>query len=97
MLDFVQATAKDKSWRIRFTLAEKIVDTAKLLGPQHLLPIFVEFLQDQEGEVKVAATNKAAEFCKLLDSQTIITNILPHLTTLSKDPIVYVRRTLLLN
>lgn len=89
----MQGAAKDKSWRMRYLLAEKIVELTKLLGSQNLLSIFVDFLQDSEGEVKVATTSKAAEFCKLLESQAIMTNILPHLATLSKDPIVHVRRT----
>jgi len=82
---------------MRYVLAEKIDAVAKLLGSQNLLDIFVQFLQDSEAEVKVETTNKAAEFCRPLDSQTIITHILPHLSTLSKDPIIHVRRTLLLN
>lgn len=93
----MQGAAKDKSWRMRYLLAEKIVELAKLLGSQNLLPVFVDFLQDSEGEVKVATTNKAADFCKLLESKAIITNILPHLAALSKDPIVHVRRTLTFN
>lgn len=96
-MEFVQAAANDKSWRIRYILAEKIPELAKLLGSANLLSIFVKFLQDPESEVKVITTNRAAEFCKLLDAKAITANILPHLVTLSKDPIVHVRRSFVFN
>lgn len=93
MIEFIKSAADDKSWRMRYVLAEKIVELAKSLGTENLLPIFVKFLQDSEGEVKIVAASRASEFCKLLDSQSIITNVLPHLSTLSSDSLVHVRRT----
>ena len=47
--------AEDASWRIRYTVADKIVDLGKALGKGQtkslLLPYAVKFLQDAEPEV----------------------------------------------
>ena len=52
---FLKPLAEDPSWRIRYTVADKIPDLAKILGKQQskavLLPFFVKFLQDPESEV----------------------------------------------
>lgn len=47
-----------------------------------LLPYYIIFLDDPESEVRTAAVGRLSEICKILDSQTIITKILPLLKKL---------------
>ena len=89
----MKSTAGDKSWRMRYVLADKIVDLAKCLGPEMLIEIFINFLQDPEGEVKVITVSRSSEFCKFMNSSAIIANVIPHLEKLSTDTLMPVRST----
>lgn len=79
-------------------ITEKICEIAKTLdhdGVVHYLTnYFAGFLQDPESEVRTVATTKCAEFCKNLDSATIIKKIAPALKKLSVDTFVHVRKAL---
>lgn len=52
---YVKALAEDPSWRIRYTIADKIFELGSALGKSTtrslLLPYYVKFLQDNEPEV----------------------------------------------
>ena len=54
--------AQDKSWRVRYMVADKIVDLQKALGPElskvDLVPAYFALLKDSEAEVKTAAAHK---------------------------------------
>lgn len=54
--------AQDKSWRVRYMVADKIVDLQTSLGPelskQDLVPAYAALLKDVEAEVKTAAAYK---------------------------------------
>lgn len=54
--------AQDKSWRVRYMVADKIVDLQNSLGPelskQDLVPAYAALLKDVEAEVKTAAAYK---------------------------------------
>lgn len=86
LLPYITNYAEDKSWRIRYLVADKIMDLAKGIGldkaKEHLLPYFIIFLDDPESEVRTAAVGRLSEFCKILDSQTIIQKIVPLLKKL---------------
>lgn len=71
----IKKLAEDKSWRIRYMLADKIIDLSTAIGTdharEHLLPHYASFLKDTESEVRTAALNKMPEFVKILDASLI--------------------------
>lgn len=71
----VKKLAEDKSWRMRYMVADKIIEIASGYGndhaKEHLMPHFVSFLKDTESEVRTAALNRLPEFVKLLDASLI--------------------------
>ena len=96
ILAFLKATADDKSWRIRFTMADKIVEFSKLFEKEIVLDFFancyIAFIADGESEVRTAAISKLAEFCNLLDAPTIIKKLIPAFNAITLDSFLYVRK-----
>ena len=91
----IKKLGEDKSWRIRYMLADKIVDLAQAIGNDAtkdlLLPIFAAFLKDTEAEVKTAALNKLPEFTQHLDAGLIVSKVVPSFAELQKESTLYVR------
>ena len=56
-----------------------------------LLTFYCSFLKDAESEVRTAAVSRLSEFCKILDTQSIVTRIVPLLKDLESDSFTYVR------
>jgi serine/threonine-protein phosphatase 2A regulatory subunit A len=85
----IKKYAEDKSWRIRYLVADKIMDLSQGVGleaaREHLLPSYCTFLQDSESEVRTAASSRLADFCKILDGNTIINKIVPCIKKLQAD------------
>jgi serine/threonine-protein phosphatase 2A regulatory subunit A len=68
--------ATDKSWRVRYMVADKFTELQKAVGPEitknDLVGAFQSLLKDCEAEVRAAAANKVkgglclvAEFCSI--------------------------------
>lgn len=91
MADFVRGAAEDKSWRMRYVVAEKLPELAKCLEPKMVVEIFIKFLQDSESEVMVATTGKLAAVCKLMDADCIVSRVIPHLRKISNDSLIHAR------
>ena len=76
VLPYVKKFAEDKSWRIRYLVADRIMDLASAIGfdqsKDNLLPYFCAFLSDSESEVRTAAVGRIADFSKIIDAQNII-------------------------
>uniref|UniRef100_A0A671WH88 Protein phosphatase 2, regulatory subunit A, beta b n=1 Tax=Sparus aurata TaxID=8175 RepID=A0A671WH88_SPAAU len=106
MLTLVMPTlrqaAEDKSWRVRYMVADKFSELQKAVGPEitknDLVPAFQNLLKDCEAEVRAAAANKVKEFCENLpeDSreQIIMTHILPCVKELVSDTNQHVKSAL---
>ena len=58
------------------------------------MPFYAGFLKDAESEVRTAAVGRLADFCKILDAQSIIVKIIPNLKDLETDSFTYVRAAL---
>lgn len=62
IVDMVRGFATDKSWRVRYVVADQLSSLCEALGPDatrsDLLPAFVKVLKDSEPEVRTAAANK---------------------------------------
>ena len=95
MLSTIKACAEDKSWRIRYALADKIAEVGKSVDHDavmhYLSNYFANFLQDAESEVRAVSASRTADFCKLVDGVTIVKRLLPALKKLSTDTFVHVR------
>lgn len=62
IVEMVRGFAADKSWRVRYVVADQLSSLCEALGPEamrsDLLPAFVKVLKDSEPEVRTAAANK---------------------------------------
>jgi serine/threonine-protein phosphatase 2A regulatory subunit A len=89
LLPYIKKFAEDKSWRIRYLVADRIMDLCQGIGldsaKEQLLPFFCAFLQDSESEVRTAAVSRLSDFCKILDAPSIISKIIPCLKKLQTD------------
>lgn len=84
-MSFVKGVAEDKSWRMRYVMAEKLPELAKCLDSKALVEIFIRFIQDSENEVMIATIGKLASFCKYMDADSIVKRVIPHLKKISND------------
>ena len=86
LLQYIKKYAEDKSWRIRYLVADRIMDLARGIGQEasreHLLGYYCGFLQDSESEVRTASASRLAEFCKILDGPSVINKVVPCLKKL---------------
>jgi len=86
LLPYIKKFAEDKSWRIRYLVADRIMELANGIGldvaKDVLTPFYCAFLKDGESEVRTAAVGKLSEFCKILDQNVILTKIIPTLKDL---------------
>ena len=76
LVPFIKKFAEDKSWRIRYLVADRLMDLAQGIGFEEaktiLVPYYVSFLTDAESEVRTAALGRMTEFCRILDKDTVI-------------------------
>jgi len=93
----VLACAEDKSWRVRYMVANCFVAIANGMGAEvtrTLVSVFVNLLKDSEAEVRTAAAGRISGVSALLDLQQVITNILPRVSVLVTDEAQKVRSAL---
>ncbi|KAI9363418.1 armadillo-type protein [Zopfochytrium polystomum] len=85
----------DKSWRVRYMIAEKFVALSKAVGDEivreELVTAFVTILKDNEAEVRTAASGQIPGFSVLIDSETVLREILPCVKDLVTDTSQHVR------
>lgn len=104
--------AEDKSWRVRYMVADQLPELCDALGPaatrSDLLPAYVCVLKDSEAEVRTAAAFKVTEIIKRivglpaqggLDSgmDYVVSEILPIVERLVTDSAQHVRSALASN
>jgi serine/threonine-protein phosphatase 2A regulatory subunit A len=93
---------QDKSWRVRYMVADKFTELQKAVGPEitknELVKAFRDLLRDQEAEVKTAAALKLKEFSDGLPKDSretlIMTMIIPCVKDLVTDPNTHVKSAL---
>lgn len=68
IVDMLRGFAVDKSWRVRYMVADQLSDMCDALGPEatrkDLFPAFLKLLKDNEPEVRTAAAFKVSDFTK---------------------------------
>jgi serine/threonine-protein phosphatase 2A regulatory subunit A len=88
-MPYIKKFAVDKSWRIRYLVADKIMEITNGIGiensQEHLTSYYCQFLEDPESEVRTAAVRRLSDFGKLLDPKVLITNVIPALKKLQND------------
>lgn len=98
----LREAANDKSWRVRYMVADKFTELQTAVGPEitknDLVPAFQSLLKDCEAEVRAASAHKVKEFCQTLSvdnrEQIIMTNILPCVKELVSDANQHVKSAL---
>lgn len=88
----------DKSWRVRYMVANRFEKLAKAVGEEvvrrDLAPAFVKLLKDTEAEVRTAISGQIPGFCGLLDRQTLLDEIMSAVVDLVSDSSQHVRAAL---
>ena len=86
MIPYIKKFAVDKSWRIRYLVADKLMDITKEIGEdvarEHLSTYYIQFLEDTESEVRTAAIRRLSDFGRILDADTLIKSVIPLLKKL---------------
>ena len=98
----LRASASDKSWRVRYMVADKFTDLQVAVGPEltktHLVVSFATLLKDPEAEVRAAAANRLKDFCEKLPldirTDSILQHIMPCVQALVYDQNPHVKSAL---
>ncbi|CCG84102.1 protein of unknown function [Taphrina deformans PYCC 5710] len=94
-LPIFKSLANDKSWRVRYMVADHFVTIAEAFGDSvvlsDLVQAFLQLLKDSEAEVRTATAGQIAGFCKLVPQNRILDGILPVVKDLITDSSQYVR------
>ncbi|BEI82618.1 hypothetical protein CcaverHIS002_0304860 [Cutaneotrichosporon cavernicola] len=94
----LRASVSDKSWRVRYMVANEFVGLAESVGPEivrdELVNAFVGLLKDNEAEVRTAAAGQVPGFGKLVEPDVILNKLLPCVKELSNDSSQHVRAAL---
>ncbi|KAL1973741.1 hypothetical protein VTN31DRAFT_5301 [Thermomyces dupontii] len=89
---------EDKSWRVRYMVADKFEGIAKAVHEEvvtrDLVPAFVKLLKDNEAEVRTAIVGQIPRFCALLDRDTILNEVMTSIEDLVSDQSQHVRSAL---
>lgn len=91
----VKTCARDKSWRIRYSLVEYLATNGgKIDAFGKLVPELLSLLGDSEAEVRSVMLLKMPQFATFLGKGQFVTKLLPALENLTKDPSAYVKYSL---
>jgi serine/threonine-protein phosphatase 2A regulatory subunit A len=102
LMPSLKAAIEDKSWRVRYVVADKFVELQTGVGPDitksELVSAFSALLRDNEAEVRAAAASKIKDFCHQLplDSREsiIMSHVLPCVKDLVNDANQHVKAAL---
>mmetsp|Transcript_44005 Transcript_44005/g.73301 ORF Transcript_44005/g.73301 Transcript_44005/m.73301 type:complete len:618 (-) Transcript_44005:47-1900(-) len=99
ILPAIYALCKDKSWRVRYMVADKFPSLTEAAGEEkknrhEMINIFVQLLQDGEAEVRTAAAQKIAEVAQLAGEKLTTDKLMRPIEALAKDESQYTRAAL---
>ena len=98
LLTALRSLFEDKSWRVRYMVADRFEKIAKAVDEEvvsrDLVPAFVKMLKDNEAEVRSAIAGQIPGFCQLLDRETLLHEIMPAIEELVTDSSQHVRAAL---
>ncbi|XP_075243674.1 serine/threonine-protein phosphatase 2A 65 kDa regulatory subunit A beta isoform-like isoform X2 [Convolutriloba macropyga] len=98
----LKTACDDKSWRVRYMVAEKFTELQKALGPDltknELVTVFQALLKDNEAEVRSMAAQQIKDFAEALPTSSretvVMNNILPCVKDLVNDTNQHVKTAL---
>ncbi|KAJ6102179.1 hypothetical protein N7486_004606 [Penicillium sp. IBT 16267x] len=89
---------EDKSWRVRYMVADRYEKIAKAVHEEvitrDMVPAFVKLLKDTEAEVRTAVAGQIPGFCSLIDRDTLLNEIMTSVEDLVSDQSQHVRASL---
>ncbi|OCK82245.1 protein phosphatase PP2A regulatory subunit A [Lepidopterella palustris CBS 459.81] len=98
LLTALRSLFEDKSWRVRYMVADRFEKIAKAVDEEvvnrDLVPAFVKLLKDTEAEVRSAIAGQIPGFCALLESETLLHEVMPSIEELVSDQSQHVRAAL---
>ncbi|KAL6695413.1 armadillo-type protein [Trichoderma pleuroticola] len=98
LLTSLRNLIEDKSWRVRYMIADRFEKIAKAVDEEvvsrDLVPAFVKLLKDNEAEVRTAIAGQIPGFCGLVDRQTLLNDIMSSVEDLVSDTSQHVRAAL---
>ncbi|KAF2395536.1 protein phosphatase PP2A regulatory subunit A [Trichodelitschia bisporula] len=98
LLTALRALFEDKSWRVRYMVADRFEKIAKAVDDEvvsrDLVPAFVKLLKDTEAEVRSAIAGQIPGFCKLLLPDILLHEVMPSIEELVTDSSQHVRAAL---
>ncbi|KAG4221003.1 hypothetical protein PC116_g30520, partial [Phytophthora cactorum] len=98
LLTSLRNLIEDKSWRVRYMIADRFEKIAKAVDEEvvsrDLVPAFVKLLKDNEAEVRTAIAGQIPGFCTLVDRNTLLNDIMGSIEDLVSDTSQHVRAAL---
>ncbi|KAK4190451.1 armadillo-type protein [Podospora australis] len=98
LLSSLRSLIEDKSWRVRYMIADRFEKIAKAVDDEvvsrDLVPAFVKLLKDGEAEVRTAVAGQIPGFCALVDRNTLLNDIMETIENLVSDSSQHVRAAL---
>ena len=78
--------SQDKSWRVRYMVANQLYELCEVVGPEptrsDLVPAYVRLLHDNEAEVRIAVAGKVTKFCWILNLKLAIPPYPSHVSSI---------------
>ncbi|BDD59344.1 hypothetical protein MPDQ_007586 [Monascus purpureus] len=98
LLTSLRSLFEDKSWRVRYMVADRFEKIAKAVHEEvvtrDMVPAFVKLLKDTEAEVRTAIAGQIPGFCSLIDRDTLLNEVMTTIEDLVSDPSQHVRAAL---
>ncbi|KAF3394501.1 Protein phosphatase PP2A regulatory subunit A [Penicillium rolfsii] len=98
LLTSLRTLFEDKSWRVRYMVADRYEKIAKAVHEEvvtrDMVPAFVKLLKDTEAEVRTAIAGQIPGFCSLIDRDTLLNEIMTSVEDLVSDQSQHVRAAL---
>merc|ERR1712093_213039 len=95
LLTALRSLIDDKSWRVRYMVADRFEKIAKAVDDEvvtrDLVPAFVKLLKDSEAEVRTAIAGQIPGFCKLIDRTILLNDVMTTVEDLVSDTSQHVR------
>ncbi|KAK4179665.1 armadillo-type protein [Triangularia setosa] len=98
LLSSLRSLIEDKSWRVRYMVADRFEKIAKAVDDEvltrDLVPAFVKLLKDHEAEVRTAIAGQIPGFCTLISRETVLSEVMETIEQLVNDTSQHVRAAL---
>ncbi|EON98039.1 putative protein phosphatase pp2a regulatory subunit a protein [Phaeoacremonium minimum UCRPA7] len=98
LLTSLRSLIEDKSWRVRYMIADRFEKIAKAVDEEvvsrDLVPAFVKLLKDNEAEVRAAVAGQIPGFCALVERTVLLNEIMGSIEDLVSDSSQHVRSAL---